>query len=189
MSRRLAALFLAALFVVGLSPDARAATPQIVDPALDHPAPFADLTSVELKATKVRGRDFLEVTFTVAGEISAPSRNLMTGYTFNGKVGKCELYVLWYAYPMLTEPAGLPTGSSGAHCGKAGKDVGGSYRIKGNAVIVTVPLQDLKGVTRGATVTELKAHTALIEGLDGDDNGVLAYTGDAATGSKPWTIS
>lgn len=192
MNRKIAGVIavLVAAVVVLPAPGARAATPQIVDPALDHPLPWADLVSVELGVTKVRNRDFLSVTFTTSGEISDPSRNTLTGYTFQGKAGTCELTVLWYAFPMVTEPAGLPPGSPGAFCGAAGKDLGGSFTRKGNSVTVLVPMQDMagKGVVKGASMTNLTAHTALLEGIAGDDTGLLANTGDAAASDKPWVI-
>jgi hypothetical protein len=169
-------------------PHARAAAPQIVDPALDQPAPWADLVGVELSFTQKKAKPYLTVAFTVSGEISAPSRNAMTGYTFLGKVGKCDLIVQWYAYPMA-EPA-LPPGSAGSQCGETGKDLGGTFVIKGNTVTVTVPMQDMasKGAVKGATMTDLSAHTAPLEGLNNDDEDVLAMAGDSAVGTKPWVI-
>ena len=88
-------------------PARAAATPQIVDPALDYPVPFADLVSVDLSVTEKRGVSSLEVKFTLALDVIAETRNLMYGYHFLGKVGKCELDVYVNVFPTLTEPAGV----------------------------------------------------------------------------------
>ncbi len=189
MRKLLIGLFVVAV-VGGLAPASDAATPQIVDPALDHPVPFEDIVSVELKVVVQKGRDYLQTTFTMSGEVSDASRNAMTGYDFSAKVGTCDLIIVWYAYPMVTEPAGLPTGSVGTHCGATGKDVGGSFKFGGNTVTITSPMQDLKskGVVRGAKMTKLEAHTAPLEGLAGDDEGALALLGDSSGSDKAWTV-
>ena len=176
---------LALLASLAGGPARAAAEPQIVDPELDYPPPFADLVSVELAVTEKKGISSLEVKFTLAGEISAPSRNLMYGYHFEGKVGKCDLRVGFLAYPMATEPAGLPLGSAGGECVGSAKQAGGTFKIEGNTITVPIALGDLAGVVKGATITDLRATTSPGEGLNGDDT---SAAGDAATGDKPWTI-
>ena len=179
-------LLLSVVVIAGLAPNAHAGEAEIQDPALDHPPPFADILSVDLEMITQKGQPYLQVTWELAGDISGASRNLMVGYNFTGKAGKCDLRVLWYAYPQVTEPAGLPPGSAGSLCGA--KEAGGQYKLDGSKVSVQVPLKDLKGVTPGTVVTDLKAWTAYTEGLAGDDTGLLAGTGDSAASDKPWTI-
>lgn len=177
---------MASAALVAVAPNARAGDPEIQDPALDHPPPFADILSVDLALISEKGQPYLQVTWELAGDISGATRNLMIGYDFSAKVGKCDLKVVWYAYPQVTEPAGLPPGSAGAACGA--KDLGGQYKLDGSKVSVQVAMRDMKGVSPGMKMTELKAWTAYTEGLAGDDTGVLASTGDVATSDKPWTI-
>ena len=187
MKRSLISVVLAGLLVFGApSLNAQAAEPEITDPALDHPPPFADILSVDLEVISQKGQSYLQVTWELAGDVTGAPRNLLIGYNFSGKAGKCDLRVLWYAYPQATEPAGYPTGSAGALCGT--KDLGGQYKLDGSKVSVQVAMRDMKGVSPGTVVTELKAWTAYTEGLAGDDTGVLANTGDAAASDKPWTL-
>ena len=188
MKRALASVLLAGLLVFGaMSPGARAGEPEIQDPALDHPPPFADIISVDLEMTTQKGQPYFQVTWEMAGDVSGASRNLMIGYDFSAKVGKCDLRVVWYAFPQPLEAAGYPTGSANSWCGA--KEMGGTYKVDGSKASIQIPLRDMKGVSVGMTMTELKAWTAYTEALAGDDTGLLAGTGDAAASDKPWTLA
>lgn len=179
---------LTGLLLIGAPSPALAVAPQITDPALDHPAPFADLLAVTVSVAPARTGDRLEVAFKVAGAISPESRNAMTGYNFRASFPGCELAVGFNAFPSLTENAGLPAGSSGAQCGAAGREITGTFRIKGDTVVAEIPLRDLKGVSVGGTMKKLVAWTAPVQGFDGDDTGTLAMGGDRASSDKTWTL-
>lgn len=187
--KRTLALSVTCLFVLAaaLAPATRAGEPEIQDPALDHPVPFADITSVDLEVLNQKGQSYLQVTWELAADVSGEARNLTIGYDFSAKVGKCDLRVLWYAYPQYLEPGGYPTGSAGALCGT--KELGGTYTLNGSKVSVQVPMRDMKGVALGMKMTELKAWTAPLESWANDDTGALAMIGDQATSDKPWTIA
>lgn len=163
-----------------------AAADQIADPAGDHPVPFMDLTGVGLGLTSVRGAPALRVTFTLAGAISPESRTTMTGYSFTSKVGSCALLVRFVGYPDGTFGA---SGFATAKCGANGRDVGGTFKIAGSTITVITPLRDLKVVTAGQTMTDLKAFTSPGEGMYHDDTTAPSAAGDAASSNKPWVIA
>lgn len=163
----------------------RAAEPHITDPALDYPVLFADLVSVDLSVADRRGGHLMVVKFTLAGDVIDQTRNLMYGYTLYGKIGKCDLRVGFNAFPTVTEPAGLPAGSAGAWCEGNAKEAGGTFQIEGPTITVRVPLADLPGFVKGATITDLQATTAPGRGLNSDDT---SAAGDFASTDKPWTI-
>lgn len=179
-------LALAVLLSV-LGGPARAGAPQITDPALDYPPPFADLVSVELSVAEKVGGSSMVVKFTLAGDVIDQTRNLMYAYTLMGKVGKCELSVGFYAYPTATELAGVaPAGSAGAWCEGSTKEAAGTFQIEGPTITMRVPLADLPGFVKGATITDLRAVTSPGTGLNGDDT---SAAGDFASTDKPWTIA
>lgn len=174
------------LTILGVAqPTTAKVAPQITDPELDYPVPFADLTAVTVAVAAARGGDRLEVTFEVAGDITPEGRNLMTGYEFRAQVGKCDLIAGWNAFPSVTENAGLPAGSAGAQCGETGREIAGTFRISGNTVTAEIPLQDLKGVSVGDSMKDLTANTAPGRGLNGDDTSAL---GDAAADDRAWVL-
>ncbi len=186
MTRRAIPLALVALLLIGLGqPVSAKVEPQITDPTLDYPVPFGDLSAVSVAVATARGGQRLEVTFQVAADISAESRNLMIGYEFRAQVGKCELIAGWNAFPSVTENAGLPAGSAGAQCGETGREITGTFRIAGNTVTAEIPLQDLKGIAIGDTMKGLSASTAPGKGLNGDDT---RPAGDAAASDKNWVL-
>lgn len=188
MMKRAIALAAMALLLAagGMSASAQAAEPEILDPALDHPPPFADIVSVDLEVISQKGQPYVQVTWELSGDISGASRNLAIGYNFTAKVGKCDLTARWYAYPQPLELAGYATGGAGALCGT--REIGAGFKLAGPKVSVQVPIRDMKSVSPGATMTELRAWTAYLEAWAGDDQGVLAMTGDVATSDKPWTV-
>lgn len=175
------------------APGASASGPQIEDAEGDHPVPWVDLTAVQLELVPAKGGQVLEVSFTTSGPITPENRNMMTGYTFQAAAGKgkgakdkvCDLTVIYYAYPSATETL-LPAGSAGATCG--GKELSPPFRIDENTVTISVALRDLKDVGVGTVLSDLKAHTAPLEGFDGDDTGLLAQAGDHASSDKSWKI-
>lgn len=173
------------LLVLNATPTPAAVQPQITDPALDYPVPFADLTAVTVAVGTARGADRLEITFQVSSDITPEGRNLMTGYEFRAQVGKCELIAGWNAFPSVTENAGIPAGSAGAQCGESGREITGTFRITGNTVTAEIPLQDLKGVALGDQMKKLSASTAPGRGLNGDDT---RAAGDAASSDKTWVL-
>jgi len=132
MTRRLCLLALClTLLVLNATSTPAAVQPQITDPALDYPVPFADLTAVTVAVGTARGGDRLEITFQVSSDTTPEGRNLMTGYEFRAQVGKCELIAGWNAFPSVTENAGIPAGSAGARCGETGREIDGTFRISG----------------------------------------------------------
>jgi hypothetical protein len=185
--KTLLVLALALVGVAGIpvAADAKLA-PQITDPSLDYPVPFGDLVSVGVSVVSAKGGDRLEVAFKVAGAISPEGRNLMFGYEFRAKVGKCDLAAGFNAFPSVTENAGLPAGASGAQCGATGREIEGTFRIQGDTVTAEIPLRDLKGVALGNPMTGLTASTAPGRGFNGDDT---RAAGDAATSDKAWVLS
>ena len=188
MARRIL-LSLVVLFIAGgLAPTVSAAppAPQIEDPAGDHPVPFMDFTEVRLAVVPAKSGLALETTFVLAGAVTPESRTTMTGYSFTAKVGKCDLLVRFIGYP----DGGVVSASPGfvtTKCGE-GRDIGGTWKINDNRVIVLSPLRDLKGVAIGATMTDLAAFNAPGEGQYHDDTTAPAVAGDAASSAKSWTI-
>ena len=162
---------------------ATAATPQIEDPAGDHPAPFMDFTAVELAVGQNKSGPVLETTFVLSGEISPETRATMTGYSFTAKVGKCDLLVRFVGYP---DGAFDAAGFASTMCGD--RDVGGTWKISDNTVTVISPLRDLKGVAVGETMTDLAAFSSPAEGMYHDDTTAPSALGDAASSDKPWKI-
>ena len=189
MKRVLLVLLTASLLAGGSSLSARAGGPQLVDPAGDHPVPWADLTGVELKLGpgNVRTGPVLDLTFIVSGAISPESRNMMTGYNFSAKIGSCKFSAGFNAFPSATEGA-LPAGSAGAIC-EGGKQLEPPFKIKGNTVTLSIGIRDLKGVVAGAVVSKMTASTVPVQGFAGDDTGALALTGDTAASDKTFPLS
>ena len=146
----LAVLVLAAV----AAPPGSAKTAQIEDPAGDHPVPFMDFTAVSLAVVTGKSGLALETTFLLAGLVGSESRSTMTGYSFTAKVGKCDLLVRFVGYPDgAFDAAGFAT----TKCGESGRDVGGTYSLTENTIVVQSPLRDLKGVAVGQTMTDLAA--------------------------------
>ena len=161
-----------------------AASPQIEDPAGDHPVPFMDFTAVELAVGQGRTGPVLETSFVLSGPITPESRATMTGYSFTAKVGKCDLLIRFVGYPDgVFDAAGFVTTACG------GRDVGGTWKITDNTVTVYSPLRDLKGVGIGQTMTDLAAFNSPGEGMYHDDTTAPSALGDAASTDKSWTIA
>lgn len=186
MKRMLASLIAmgACALLLGPTP-VRAADPQITDPAGDHPADFADLTAVTLSVRTIEGREYLDVTFGVAGAITGTNRAVMTGYVFEATVGECLLTVSVNSYPDALGPAGLPSGSPHAECEGSDADLPGGYEYGEKTATVVVGLGDLPGLVKGAAMTELRAHTAWLQGAISTGGAI----GDEASSDKPWTIA
>lgn len=177
----LAVLVLAAV----AAPPGSAKTAQIEDPAGDHPVPFMDFTAVSLAVVTGKSGLALETTFLLAGLVGSESRSTMTGYSFTAKVGKCDLLVRFVGYPDgAFDAAGFAT----TKCGESGRDVGGTYSLTENTIVVQSPLRDLKGVAVGQTMTDLAAFNSPGEGMYHDDTTAPSAAGDAASSDKPWTI-
>lgn len=188
MKRLLTAAALASLLIFGaMSPATRADGPQLEDPE-DHPVPWVDLTGVQLKLApgNVRTGPVLEVTFIAAGDISPESRNTMTGFNFDAKIGSCKFGAGYNAFPSVTE-AQLGAGSAGAMC-EGGKELDPPFAVKGNTVTLSIGLRDLKGVVAGAIVSEMTASSVPMQGFAGDDTGALALTGDTAASDKTFSL-
>lgn len=190
MIRRLmlAILVLCAVSSGGLAPPGRANSPQIEDPAGDHPVGWADLVSVSLDVTNSPTGEKLEVKFTLAEASTADNRRTMTGYNLNGTVGKCALAVIFEALPNAAPDIGVTEGYATAHCGDPADFVTGAYRFDDKSIIVSYPLLDLRGVPLGATMKDLRAHTAPVQGFAHDENLILANAGDHATSDKTWVV-
>ncbi|MBW3536478.1 MAG: hypothetical protein KY395_01735 [Actinobacteria bacterium] len=188
MARRsfaaLAALSMLLLAVYPGNADDR--EPQIEDPAGDHPVPFMDLTAVTLALAATKSGPALEVSFTLSGAVSPESRASMTGYNFTAKVGNCDLLVRFIGYP---DGVFSSNGFASSMCSAGGRDAGGSYTITDNTVTVLAPLRDLRGVSAGQTMTDLRAFTSPAEGMYHDDTTAPSAAGDAASSDKPWTIA
>lgn len=183
---RRALFYLAAVAAIALAfgpLPARAEEPQITDPAGDFPLDFMDLMSVSLSVRNVEGRDYLDVTFTVVGTITEPSRALMPGYWFHANVGDCHLFVGVNSYPDAAGPAGYPLGSPHALCDGSESDLPAGYSYGVNTATVLVALGDIPQVVKGATLTNLQAYTALFHGEA--EGGTIS---DRASTDKPWTI-
>jgi hypothetical protein len=190
MRRVLVLSALATLIVsAAVSAPAVADGPQLEDPAGDHPVPWVDLVGVELKlgAGNVRTGPVLEVTFSVAGDITPENRNTMTGLNFDAKIGSCKFGAGYNAFPGATE-AELGAGSAGAIC-EGGKELEPPFKVQGNSVTLTIALRDLKGVVAGAVVSEMSASSVPMQGFAGDDTGALALTGDTASSDKSFPLS
>ena len=168
------------------STPATAASPQIEDPAGDHPVPFMDFTAVKLAVGQGKSGPVLETSFVLAGAVSPESRASMTGYSFTAKVGKCDLLVRFVGYPDgAFDAAGFAT----TKCGADGRDAGGTFKVSDNTVTVFSSLRDLKGVAIGQTMTDLAAFNSPGEGMYHDDTTTPSAAGDAASSDKPWVIS
>lgn len=184
--RKLLALVLAALALAAVVSPGRAAEDQIADAAGDNPVPFLDLTGVGLAVTSVKGTQYLQTKFILSGPVSPESRVLMTGYSFTSKVAKCELLVRFVALPdggVFTAPGAVAT-----RCGADGRDVSGTFRIVDNTITVLSPLRDLKEVTLGQTMTDLRAFTSPGEEIYHDETTAPSALGDTATSDKSWLI-
>lgn len=180
-----AALAAVSMLLAASQPGRPESAPQIEDPEGDHPVPFMDLTAVSLGVAQTKSGPALEVSFTLAGEVSPESRTTMTGYSFTAKVGKCDLLVRFVGYPDDVFEA---NGFASSMCSEGGRDAGGQYTITDNTVTVLAPLRDLKGVEVGQTMTELSAFTSPGEGMYHDDTTAPSAAGDAASSDDPWTI-
>lgn len=180
----LAAALTAFLLAIGAAAPTTAASDQIQDPALDQPAPSLDITSVGLSVAQSKGAQYLQVKFTMAGPIGPEAGTVLTGYSFQGTVGKCVLLVRYLAAP----EGGVLIPGTTTRCGDAGRDVGGATKVEGNTLTMMAPLRDLKEVKPGAVMKDLTAFTSPGEG-GYHDMGVPGYTaGDFASSDKPWTI-
>ena len=187
MRRRLTfavCLLLVAAGAMAGSP-AGAASPQIEDPAGDHPVPFMDFTGVTLSVGQGKSGPYLETTFLLAGAVGDVSQASMTGYSFTAKVGKCDLLVRYIGYP-----EGVASGTEFAttKCGASGRDVGGKASRTEDTITVQSPLRDLKGVAIGQTMTNLAAFNTPAEGQYHDETTAPSVLGDAASSDKPWVI-
>ena len=168
-----------------LTAPASAKSPQIEDPAGDHPVPFMDFTAVSLAVVPAKAGPALETTFQLSGLVGAESRATMTGYSLTAKVGKCDLLVRFVGYP---DDVFAASGFVTTKCGE-GRDVGGTYKLTETTITVQSLLRDLKGVEIGQTMTDLAAFNAPVEGMYHDDTTAPAAAGDAASSDKSWTIS
>ena len=163
----------------------RAASPQIEDPAGDHPVPFMDFTAVTLSVGHGKSGPYLETTFTLAGLVGDVSQTSMTGYSFTAKVGKCDLLVRYIGYP---EGVAGGTEFATTKCGAGGRDIGGKASRTENTITVQSPLRDLKGVAVGQTMTNLAAFNTPAEGQYHDETTAPSVLGDAASSDKSWVI-
>lgn len=136
---------------------------------------------MELSVQSLEGRDYLDVTFTVAAPVGEAERASLPVYAFYATVGDCELTMSVYGYPSAAAPAMGGTGSPNAECEASGRDMPGGYRFEDNRVTVIVALGDLSAVVRGATLENLRAKTAFAH--------CTCVTADEAFSPNSWTIA